>query len=298
MVVLSRKQRAHVIIHNAAAAAGGIGAGWISELVLVRDTIPLGVLEAVMMAAIGLSFGLQRYKVALVALVGGFCCSLLWRGVSVLLLWLVGDHQILINVAVAVVLTELQGWLLFRVCAAMRRRARGPTSWVTGVVRLSRRGPLRVAVSSSPMVVALAAALGVFNVRHQLEVQLRAPQGTAPLVIEYPLVERNEGLLYISGLAREGAWTRMQVRNDTLADQLERKALRHSPPRVRLEAWVPPERLDWPTQIVDGSWSVELRMGSDYWHKVRGRLYLLVLGLLGTLAMAWLSTHRSDINEE
>jgi len=72
-------------------------------------------------------------------------------------------------------------------------------------------------------------------------VRLHAPSGATPLVIEYPLVERYEGTIQISGVPR-GAEERVElpVRNNLLAVELERKVLVRTPPRVRVVALVPP----------------------------------------------------------
>ena len=82
----------------------------------------------------------------------------------------------------------------------------------------------------------------------------------------------------------------MPVRNNQLAAELDEKILVRPAPMVRMRALVPPGAGRF--HVIDRDWQVEVRPGSDYWERVRGRLYLLLLGLLGALAMLWLGQHR------
>ncbi len=295
MFILTRKQKAHVIIHNAAAAAGGIGAGWLSDLVLIPDVLPLSALQAVMVLLLTRLFRIQPVKGMLIGLTVAFCTGVLGRGFANLVFLRFPEQQTLIDVIVAVGLTEALGWTIYQALLALRPpNTRTPHSLMIQAIVATQHGPLRVLLTSAPMLVALLAALVVLDVEYLVEVRLRAPNGTAPLMIEHPLVELNQGLLRVSGVPRgaaEKARVELVVKNDPLAAQLQRQVLYPAMTRVSVLAYVPPGESG--TLIVDSSWQTQVETLSDYWPQVRSRLSLLLLGLLGTVAMIWLGEHRS-----
>lgn len=291
MIALSRKQKAHVLIHNAAAAAAGIGAGWLADWLAIPDFVPLSLLQVVMVSLLGGLFLLRPHKALLIGLLGAFAASLIGRGLAIALFLRLPEEEVLINVATAALLTEALGWTTYRLLYSLRPRD-GHPSRMLQALDATQHGPWRAVLCCAPMVAAAMGAFFVFNVQHQVDVRVRAPNGTTPLAIEYPLIERYEGTIQISGVPR-GADARVElpVRNNLLALELERRALVMPPPRVRVVALVPEGGgRFW---VVDRDWQVEVRRGSDYWQKVRGRMYLLVLGLLGAMAMMWLGQHRS-----
>jgi hypothetical protein len=291
MIALTRRQKAHVLIHNAAAVAAGIGAGWHADLVAIPDVVPLSALQVAMVTGVGLLFVLRPAKALLLGLLGAFAAGLLGRGLAIALFLRLPEEEVVINVITAALLTEALGWGAYSLLHALRARS-GHPSLVQQAIEATQHGPWRVLLCSTPMMAAAVGAFFVLNVQHQVEVRLRAPGGTVPLSIEYPLIERYEGTIQISGVPR-GVDGRVElpVRNNVLAVELERRVLVRPPPRVRVLALTPPGAGHF--LVVDRDWQVEVRRASDYWQKVRGRMYLLVLGLLGAMAMMWLGQHRS-----
>lgn len=294
MLVLTRRQKAHVYIHNAAIFTGGIGAGWLGELWLVPDAIPLGLLQAGMVLGLARLFLIRPVKGALLGLVAAFCTSLLGRGLSMALFLRFPEQDVAINVLCAVLLTEGLGWLCYKLFRARRAARLGRRdSLLVEVMAASRHGPLKLLVWSAPMLFSLAAALAVPNVKHLLELRLRAPDAVEPLLIDYGLFDRREGRVLLSGVPRGGAErVQFQVHNPALRAQLDRTLVGWPPPRLWILAWVPRGAGGQTDLVVDDRWGAEVRLVSDYWRKVKGRLYLLILGLISTGAMIFIGHHR------
>lgn len=317
MVVLSRTQKAHVLIHNAAAAAAGIGAGWLGELILVPDIVPLTVLQGTVLLLLVSLFRISLRRAAPFVLVALFCSGILGRGAAALLFARLPEHEALVNILTAAVLTEALGWLAYRFCRTYTREEASleislqgdrpvpqvEPSLMTTVVRASRRGPLRVLLASLPTLIAALAAFIVPDARHFVDVRLAAPgQGQGTLrTIDYPLVERQKGALRVSGVPRGGGPRLvLPVHNDVLAFGLERHVMQQrAPQRVRvtvlgLQAPGPSQPgadREWEI-AVEPAWQVSVERASDYWHRVRERLALLIFGLLGSLVMIRLGDRR------
>jgi hypothetical protein len=320
MVVLTRTQKAHVLIHNAAAAAAGIGAGWLGELILTPDIVPLTVLQGTVLLLLASLFQISLRRAAPFVLVALFCSGILGRGASALLFVRLPEHEALINILTAAILTEALGWLAYRFCRTYTREEASleislsgdrpvpqvEPSLMTTVVRASRRGPLRVLLASAPTLIAALAAFIVPDARHFVDVRLAAPQQTPGQAqvktIDHPLVERHKGALRISGAPRGGGPRLvLPVRNDVLAFGLERHVMQHrTPQRVRvtvlgLQAPGPGLASDDKEReiAVDPAWQVSVERASDYWQRVRERLALLIFGLLGSLVMIRLGDRRA-----
>lgn len=324
MVVLTRTQKAHVLIHNAAAAAAGIGAGWLGELILTPDIVPLTVLQGGVLLLLAGLFRIPLRRAAPFVLVALFCSGILGRGAAALLFARLPEHEALINILTAAVMTEALGWLAYRLCRTASREEASleislpgdrpvpqvEPSFMTTVVRASRRGPLRVLLASAPTLIAALAAFIVPDVRHLVEVRLAAPQGMAtgtgpgaridaqPQIISHPLIERQQGALRISGVPRGGGpRLALPVRNDVLAFGLERHVMQQRTPqrvRVTVLGLPPPGAAEGEREIVvDPAWQVSVVRASDYWERVRERLALLIFGLLGSMIMIRLGDRRA-----
>ncbi len=98
----------HVIIHGAATAAAGVGAG-LAQLP-GADTPVLITLQSGMVAGIAQQYGVSLTKTAAADLVLTFAASMAGRGISQLLLgWIPGAGNA-INASTAAAITEAIGW--------------------------------------------------------------------------------------------------------------------------------------------------------------------------------------------
>ena len=99
----------HAIIHAAAVAAGGVGAG-LAQLPGSDAPVLIG-LQAAMVTAIAYKYGVELSHAAAVKLVMTFAATMAGRGISQ---WLIGWWPGVgntINAATAASITEAVGWL-------------------------------------------------------------------------------------------------------------------------------------------------------------------------------------------
>jgi hypothetical protein len=296
VLALSRAQRAHVLVHNAAIFAGGIGAGWVSELWFIPDSVPLWLLQTAMVLLLLRLFLIRWRNAVLLSAVAALCMVLALRGLSWLGAFWGTGHEVLLDVALAVLGTELLGGLTYRTLFAIRPAA--PHSLLGSAVSAVRHGPLRVLVTSLPMLCAgLFIHLSV-QAKHIAEIHLRAKTDTTlvPVVIEYPLIERSEPqTLRLSGMSWGGGErVTITIADEGLRQRLEQKLIQRRIARARVVALVPPPPKT--EYAVDGAWRGDVALLSDYWDRVRARLYLLGLGLLGSAALLWLGAKRTQKN--
>jgi uncharacterized protein (DUF697 family) len=105
---LSKKDKVHGVIHSAAAAAGGVGAG-LAQLPMA-DHIPITALQVSMISAIALVHGRSIGEAGATSLLGTFSATMGGRAVSQWLVgWIPGVGNA-INASTAAGITEAVGW--------------------------------------------------------------------------------------------------------------------------------------------------------------------------------------------
>ena len=113
---MSKTSEVHLIIHSAATAAGGIGAGLAP--IPGSDAVPLTALQVGMIQAIAAVHGKNIGKSYAASLIGSFSTAVTGRTISQ---WLVGWWPGLgsvINASTAFSLTEAIGWAAHRFFSA------------------------------------------------------------------------------------------------------------------------------------------------------------------------------------
>ena len=102
------KSKCHGIIHSAAIAAGGIGAG-LAQLPMA-DTVPITAIQIGMIVSLGTVFDRDITETVAQSILSGAVASIGGRAISqVLMGWLPGLGNI-INAGTAAAITEAVGW--------------------------------------------------------------------------------------------------------------------------------------------------------------------------------------------
>jgi uncharacterized protein (DUF697 family) len=104
----TRNQKIHGIIHTAAVACGGVGAGLAQ--VPGSDSAVIAPLQTAMIVAIAHQHGVALAKSAAVDLLLTFTATQVGRGISQLLLGWIPIYGNVINAATAAGVTEAVGW--------------------------------------------------------------------------------------------------------------------------------------------------------------------------------------------
>jgi uncharacterized protein (DUF697 family) len=119
----TRNQKVHGIIHMAAAAAAGVGAG-LAQLP-GSDSVPLVSIQAAMIVAIASQHGIAIEKALALDFIVGFAATTGGRFLSQLLLGWIPGFGNAINASTAAAITEAIGWAADRYFAKTDENAVG-----------------------------------------------------------------------------------------------------------------------------------------------------------------------------